>query len=221
MNRLINDTCKLLKNADFDWSICGGYAIDLFCGKKTRKHIDIDVCVFWENRNEVIQYMMDLNWTIYEAWRFRGGGMVHLITDLSQQKYVKNNIFCVKDSNKFFHVTPVGDNMFKCKIDLNEQVKLDYIEFLFNKRKNGYLLYSRNENIKRELDKAVLFYNVIPYLAPEIVLLYKSKEPKRDDYENDFTAAIPKMSDESKTWLKNALDLCYPDGHDWSNRLKN
>lgn len=217
MNRLINETSKLLKNANFDWSICGGFAIDMFCGEKTRKHIDIDICAFWENRDDVIKYMMDLNWTIYEAC---GGGVVHLIADLSQQKYIKNNIFCVKDSNKFFHVEPVGDNMFKCEIEHSEQIELDYIEFLFNKRNVSYFLYSRNEDIKREIDKSILFYYNIPYLAPEIVLLYKSGEYIRDDYEHDFAVTTAKMNDDSKTWLVNSLNFCYPGGHAWSSRLK-
>ena len=218
MNRLVNNTWKLLQNVDFDWLICGGFAIDLFCGEKTRNHIDIDVCVFWENRDGIIEYMSDLDWTIYEAC---GGGLVHQITDLSQQKYIKSNIFCVNDSNKSFHVTPAGDNMFRCEIEPTEQVELDYIEFLFNKRNKYCFLYSRNENVKRELARAVLFFNTIPYLAPEIVLLYKSTEPKRDDYEQDFAMAMVKMCDDSKTWLVNSLEVCYPDGHDWLNRLRN
>lgn len=218
MNQLINNTRKLLQNIDFDWAICGGFAIDLFCEVKTRKHLDIDVCVFWENRDDVITYMSDLDWTIYEAC---GGGMVHKITDLTQQKYLKNNIFCVKDGNKFFHVTPAGDNMFRCEIESSEQVELDYIEFLFDKRNDNCFLYSRNEDVKREIDKAILFYDTIPYLAPEIVLLYKSTEPKSDDYGHDFTIAMGKMSNDSKNWLLNSLEFCYPEGHEWLNKLRN
>jgi len=86
MIRLINETSELLKNANFDWSICGGFAIDMFCGEQTRIHYDLDICVFWEKRDDVIKYMKDLDWTVYEAC---GGGMVHLITNLSQQMYIK------------------------------------------------------------------------------------------------------------------------------------
>ena len=208
----------MFKNTNFDWSICGGFAVDMFYGEQTRIHYDIDICVFWENRNDVIKYAKGLGWTVYEAC---GRGIVHLITDLSQQIYIKNNIFCVKECNKFFHVTSIGDNMFKCDIEHTEQTNLDYIEFLFNKRNDSHFIYSRNEDVKREIKKAILYYNYIPYLAPEIILLYKSKENISDDYEHDFVVATAKMNDESKAWLVNSLDLCYPGGHTWSSRLKN
>lgn len=218
MNKLIKETTKLLKGNDFDWAICGGYAIDMFCREKTRKHIDIDICVFWEDRDTVIKFIKGLNWTVYEAC---GGGVVHLVSELGRQKYLKNNIFCVKDGNKLFHVAPISDDMYKCNIDNTEQVELDYIEFLFDKRDRGYFLYSRNENVTREMDKAILFDGGVPYLAPEISLLYKSKEYQREDYEHDFTVATNKMSNDSKNWLVNSLDICYPEGHAWSSRLNN
>ena len=40
-----------------------------------------------------------------------------------------------------------------------------------------YFVFDRNRGIKRELSKAILFNNGIPYLAPEIVLLYNCKFP--------------------------------------------
>jgi len=110
--------------------------------------------------------------------------------------------------------------MFKCDIEHVEQKELDYIEFLFNKRSGSHFLYGRNEDIKREIDKAILYYYNIPYLAPEVVLLYNSAEKVRDDYEHDFMVVTTKMNDDSKAWLVNSLDLCYPDGHAWSSRLK-
>lgn len=38
---LLND---YLRNIEVDYAICGGGAIDLFIGQKTRSHKDLDVC---------------------------------------------------------------------------------------------------------------------------------------------------------------------------------
>lgn len=97
--------------------------------------------------------MQSLGWTAYEAC---GGGVVHLITDIADQKLAKRNIFCVKDGCPFFFVKPLGDGMFACDIIHVEQKELDYIEFLFNSRDENNFLYARNAEITRPLDKAIL-----------------------------------------------------------------
>ena len=78
----------------------------------------------------------------------------------------------------------------------------------------------RKETVRRELSRAVLDYHGIPYLAPEIVLLYKSSEHTKEAYEHDFNLAAPRMKDDQKQWLADALNTCYPDGHPWNSRLK-
>ena len=61
-----------------------------------------------------------------------------------------------------------------------------------------------NPRITRSLDKAILYRDGIPYLAPEIILFYKSdKYSSENPYakpktEADFKAAIPLISNESK-----------------------
>ncbi|MFD2613169.1 nucleotidyltransferase domain-containing protein [Paenibacillus gansuensis] len=38
---------------------CGGAAIDLFVGRKTRIHKDLDIAVFWEDRNLIVEMMLN------------------------------------------------------------------------------------------------------------------------------------------------------------------
>jgi hypothetical protein len=58
----------------------------------------------------------------------------------------------------------------------------------------------------------------IPYLAPEIQLLYKGKAPRPKD-ETDFTAALPVLTGPQREWLRDALGLMYGPGHPWRPRL--
>lgn len=216
MNPLINQAFQLLHPLGLDYAICGGHAIDLFLESETRPHYDLDISAYWPDRNRIILFMHELGWTVYEAC---GGGMVHRITDITAQKLVKRNIFCVKDGNTHFHVTDCGDNMYKCEIQHIAQAALDYIEFLFNTRIDNSFVYARNEQVSRAMERAVLYNGSIPYLAPELVLLYKSTDIGREGYQQDFDLALAKMSTESRAWLREALHACYPTGHQWEVKL--
>ena len=216
MNHLIDECYDFLKDGGFPFAFCGGYAIELFLDKKVRSHGDIDISAFWEDRNAIIEYMQSNGWIVYEAC---GGGVVHFIDNIDNQKYIKRNIFCVKTGCTFFRTRPCGEGMFKCEIDHIEQTKLDYIEFLFNTCNEKGFIYARNNKIFRTLDKAIFRNNSIPYLSPELILLYKSTDITRKGYQLDFDVTVPHLSEESKQWLINALKIMYPDGHIWLSSL--
>jgi hypothetical protein len=217
MNNLIHECNKFLKHNGFDYVFCGGHAIDIHLGYTTRIHGDIDLSAFWEDRNKIIHFMQSQGWIVYEAM---GGGKIHLITDLNFQRMLKLNIFCVKKECKFFHTKFVENDIYHCEIDHVEQKHLDYIEFLFNKQNNGKFIYSRNSLINYELHKAILQKSDIAYFSPELTLLYKSTDLLRKENKQDFDIVIPHLSVESKTWLKNALIIAFPDGHEWISQLE-
>jgi hypothetical protein len=56
--------------------------------------------------------------------------------------------------------------------------------------------------------------NGIPYLAPEIVLLFKAKHAARDKDAADFARALPLLDAQRRQWLADALRIVHP-GHDW------
>jgi hypothetical protein len=76
-------------------------------------------------------------------------------------------------------------------------------------------LFRRDHRIRRPLAAAFLSDAKLPYLAPEIVLLYKSKAPEaRDDA--DLVSALPHLSPERRAWLRQALEHSRP-GHPWTD----
>ena len=217
MQDLLNQLNDYLKNINIDYAICGGSAIDLFVGRKTRPHKDLDVAVFLEDRDKIVQYMLEMGWDIYEPC---GSGYLHKITSVKDQMRIKTNIWCVKPSSSHYHFTDHGNNMYAVQQDGLEQEGLDFIEFLFNKREDGHFLYSRNNNIRKDMGKAVLLTETkIPYLAPEIVLLYKSTALYNYEYKQDFDVALIKMNSEDREWLKSSLVCIFPDGHEWISRI--
>lgn len=210
---MITEANELLKKGNFEYAFCGGYAIELFLNKGIRKHGDIDVSAFWDERDKIILYMQSLGWQVYEMC---GGGIAHHITDVKNQIKVKRNIFCFKEGCSLIKLTPCDqDDLYHLDFDHAGQTQLDFIEFLFNKQLNDSFLYARNENITRPLTRAILTRDEIHYLAPELVLLYKSTDIQREGYQLDFDSAMVAMNEEQKNWLQRALRTINPQGHPW------
>jgi len=215
MNLIKQLNCFMV-NTGLDYAICGGHAIDLFLGIKTRPHKDLDVVIYWEDRDKIIQHMLNEGWEVYEPC---GTPYLHKINSVSNQKRLKTNIWCVKPTNQHYKFTECETDMFAVDFDNSEQVDLDYIEFLFNTRNDEYFLYSRNHDVKLDLKRAISHAHNVPYLAPEMVLLYKSTAIDNLDYQHDFKNAVKEMSLEQLSWLKESLLIMFPDGHEWGDNL--
>jgi hypothetical protein len=59
----------------------------------------------------------------------------------------------------------------------------------------------------------------IPYLAPEIQLLYKARTPRPKD-DIDLTVTLPILTQPQRQWLSDALSLAYGPDHAWRARLE-
>ena len=58
----------------------------------------------------------------------------------------------------------------------------------------------------------------VPFISPEIQLLYKAKYQRAKD-EHDFELAAPRLDEGRRRWLIEGLRLCHP-GHDWLRKLE-
>lgn len=92
------------------------------------------------------------------------------------------------------------------------------LEFLLNEcdPETNQWVFRRDGRIRRPMSAAFVMSRT-PYLAPEIVLLYKSKAPQAKDHA-DFRTVLPHLGSDQRIWLREALDLSAP-GHDWANVL--
>ena len=212
MDRLIAEAGSFLSDAQIRWAVCGGYALDLFLERTIRKHSDIDICVFENDRDTILKYMLKNSWQVYE---FRGQGKVRPLDDTTKSD-VGRNLMCIKGECELVKFYPGEDpgalyhQFFHTGIST-----FNYIEFLFNKSNSNYFVFDEAKKIYRDMSKAVLFNGSIPYLAPEIALLYKSSQAEREEYNYDFEQTYPHMSSEQKEWFSQKLDILYPEGHKW------
>ncbi len=172
------EQCLKVKNImdkfGFPWFIVGGWAIDLFIGEETRVHDDLEIGIYRKNQMHLYRYFE------------------------SSKKYFINNKSKIgkhekKEWNKEYLQLPIHE--------IYVEYKGMELEVLLNERDEDNWVYRRDKEIKLDDRKAILFTEKrIPYLCPEAVLLYKTKELREKDCE-DIANASRKMNLTQVKWL--------------------
>jgi len=224
MDKIILQAYELFMDAGFNYAICGGYALEMFAGKNYREHSDFDITVFDCDRHKALQFLHDKGWKLYARYadtryadiRSIGDRFLHLIEDPQDNKWddTDSAVAVLPDS----YATPVfieRAGVYALKFGEPKLTKLDFIKIAFDKRE-GDSLTAKGASLS--LDKAVLYADGVPYMAPEFVLYlkaskYYSTHPlQKPKTEADFKAISPMLSKESRKWLLDVIDAAYPDG---------
>lgn len=185
--RICHSVNNLMAGFEGKWCIAGGWAIDLYLGKETRTHGDIEILVFREDQKILKNYLKE--WEICKVEERKSSVWKHEHLEL-----------------------PVHE------LHAIHRVTGRKLEILLNEKDEENWLFRRNTRIKKSLSGIINFSKSgIPYLRPEIVLLYKAKLIGSKDT-HDFNEAIIVMDDGQKKWLKDALNIHLPN-HDWLNNL--
>lgn len=88
------------------------------------------------------------------------------------------------------------------------------LEFLLNEAVQDRWLFRRNRDISLPLSALGRTSSAgIPYLCPQVVLLYKAKNPRPLD-QDDFERMLPTLQSSERLWLAQALEVCHP-SHEW------
>ncbi|KHE71902.1 nucleotidyltransferase domain-containing protein [Halobacillus sp. BBL2006] len=169
------------------WMIAGGWAIDLHIGEETREHDDIEVVIFREDQ----YYLQDL----LRGW---------------EVKVAKNGKLVSWDLNN-----RIDPPVHEIHAFLYEK---GHIEFLLNENKHERWTFRRDSTISYPFSSMNLQSEQgIPYLNPEIVLLYKAKHSREKD-QADFHYVFPYLNEHQKEWLKQAL-MHHQPKHPWLEKL--
>jgi len=228
MNKLITEGNKLFKNCGFSYYVCGGFALELFAGKTLRKHSDLDISVFDENKKDVVTLLQNNDWNIYKRV-FEPGSMGGLtpIANANDSKLDEIRIiWAIKPGTHLAPKLREGEtDFYDFEILAAEQTDFNFIEIVLDHNDGSNFICGKEKNITRNLDKAILYKDDVPYMAPELVLFLKSPqvyfthELHKDKTPDDFRIILPLLPAESKQWFITALDKTYPDGYDWLDGL--
>ncbi|MDR2572659.1 MAG: hypothetical protein LBD23_20525 [Oscillospiraceae bacterium] len=232
MNKLITQAKDFFKTAGIDYAVCGGFAFDMFAGKELRPHGDFDIMVFKEDKQHVVNYMIDSGWTVYGRFMEEGKPatlyLFYKIEDIKHSFWDDcKNLWAIKPgcSMEMYKLDRMKDEVYSYISGRFRLNNLDFIEFEIDEREGDDFILQKKPRVTRSMEKAIIYCDGIPYLAPEVVLFYKSDEfsskhpfmkPKT---ENDFKTVMPMLPKESKEWLLGAIDTAYPTGYTWLDGL--
>ena len=183
---VVRSVAVLFSTFSRPWYVAGGWALDLFLGRITREHNDIDVAVFREDQHELRNHL--------EGWRF--------------QKVVKrqNHVREEWDGPEWLAL-PVHEVHARSPNGDQE------LEVLLNESKEENWVFRRNPAVtlaRSGLGRVT--QSRVPYLTPEVVLLYKAAHPSAVD-EADFATVGEELDAGQRRWLADALAVCYPEHH--------
>ncbi len=180
----------LLRNLDVPWWVAGGWAIDLFLGRQTRDHRDIDVALLRRDQAGLVSRL--------PGWQFAYATARQTLVPWHGEQLAPpiHGIWARRSG------ASVGP--WTCEFLLNETTRWEWV-------------YRRHEAVRLPIDEIGGNRDGVPYLRPEIVLLFKSTDLSATN-EADFAAALPALDVAARRWLARSLDACRP-GHPWRPEL--
>ncbi|MGB8196583.1 MAG: hypothetical protein WCF25_06225 [Acidimicrobiales bacterium] len=184
-----DEVASRLTGSHARWYVVAGWAVDLFHGRRTRAHHDIEIGVARDDfallRASFSEFEFDVvgsgrRWPLstnafdehFQTWLRDAGpdtGPYHL--DVFRDPHDGSEWICRRDA----------------------QIHLPY------------------EQVVRHSDTG------IPYMSPEIVLLFKAKHLREKD-QQDFECLLPLLDAQQIEWLRTSLEIVHPD-HEWITLL--
>ena len=133
------------KDASFQWLVAGGWALDLFLGSVQRVHHDVDIIVPRSAQMELQKYLLERNWKLITPFEKR----LEPWPPHMRIELPRHQVHAHRD-DAFIDILLT---------DMNEVWR-----------------YRREPLVLRSKEKMSLTSEIgLPYLAPELVLLFKSR----------------------------------------------
>jgi len=180
-----------LRDLPVPWYIAAGWAVDLFRGEQSRTHGDLEVGVPATHFALLRPLFPELDF-----WVPAGDGVLVPLTAET----------LAGDSHQTWAWDPAAG---RWRFDVFREPHDGDVWIC---RRDEQRIHRPYREIIRHTDDR------IPYLAIEVVLLFKAKNTRGKD-EADFTGVLPLLSRAERGWLDAALGLTHPD-HPWRARLR-
>ena len=181
------DAVAAFRNAPVRWWVCGGHALELYVGRTWRAHDDTDIGVL---RGDLPRLRtVFVHWDIQVASE---GVLSSWDGHEPRLDWRENNLWCRRGPRAPWSLdVTVGDG--------------DTVHWI----------YRRDPSVQVPWAEALLYtHDGIPYLAPELQLLFKSSRPRPKDT-IDATEVIPLLDAARRRRLAALL----PPAHPWLRHL--
>jgi hypothetical protein len=162
---------ELMQYFERQWLIAGGWTIDLAIGEETRKHKDMDICIFRDDLEYSLKYFRD--WDIHVAIPGE-----HRLEPLRAISDIELPRYCL-------HLFK-GDDFLE--ILATEQIESEIIY-----RKDRSITMNKKDFVKGDINR--------PYVNPAWQLLFKSQITRKEDEHDFHLYMNRVKDDDSKKWL--------------------
>ena len=181
--RSVAETVALFQPATFRWWLSGGHALEAHFGESWRSHDDTDVGIIRHEAAALLDVLHGWDVQIGAAGVLSPWDGRPLDSDRSE-----NNLWC----------RPSPTSPWAIDVTVGDGTDQEWI-------------FRRDRSVRRSWSEAVLVTDDgIPYLAPEIQMLFKSKTIRPKD-QVDAAAVIPRLEPVRRSWLREHL----PGDHPW------
>ena len=173
-----------LEGVGVPWCVAGGWAVDLHLGGRRREHADVEIAVPAGHFDAIADRFSDLD--------------LHVAAD---GEVVPSDPVAMAAHYQTWAWDP-GASCWRFEV--------------FREPHDGDVwICRRDARLRRPYGNLIRTdRNGIPYLSPEVVLLFKAKHRRPKD-EGDYAALAPVLTAAERAWLDEALDLVHPGPHPW------
>jgi hypothetical protein len=183
------EVARRLRDVEAPWYVAAGWAVDLFVGHDRREHEDLEIGVPAGRFDEVAAALHELEF--YAP----GPGEMAAIAEAPERLAETHQTWGLDRTDRVWRIDvfrdPSQDGEWVCRRD--ERIRLAY-----------------DDVVERTTEG-------IPYLRPEVVILFKAKQARPKD-EADLAAVLPLLDPPRRRLLRQWLELVHP-GHFWLGDL--
>lgn len=190
------DVAAFFASVAVPWWISGGWAIDLFLGRQTRPHDDVDVQVLRQHQHEIRG--------LFAGWDMQAVAPAPAPREWPFYEWESGHVLRPETHDIWCRPSKTAPWAIQLMIADTWDTKW---------------VFRRLPEIARPITTiGCRTVDGIPYLSPDIQLLYKAKGMRPKDVA-DFWHALPHLDRGSRRWLQRALAIAHPD-HPWLESLR-
>ncbi|HEX8107687.1 MAG TPA: hypothetical protein VF516_08150, partial [Kofleriaceae bacterium] len=184
------------------WWVAGGWALELHAaahGHRNRPHADLEISILRRDQRALFDHLA--GWQ--RCAMVRPGVLEHwdgrTLPAEVHQIWARRGAPLSPDPDRF-------------------AADPTLLDFLLEEADGDTWRFRRQPSIARPLAQlGAITARGVPFIRPEVALLYKAKHLRFKD-QRDFDAAAPALDEAARAWLATALDQAHPD-HPWGLAL--
>lgn len=183
------EVANVMRTLDLWWAIAGGWAIDLWLGRQTREHHDVEVVVLRDDQVRIHELAA-------AGWE----------------------LGCIDPLGSGWRTLRDEEVILPPSFQLKARSASGEFDIFLETTDDDEWIFRRDRRVHRNLESVRLTTAPgIPVVAPEVHFLYAAKEPGPKN-EHDFSTALPLLGHEAARWLSDGLAVVHP-GHHWLDAL--